>query len=310
MNKYHLSVIFAATLALAACTNDNEPTAPDNGPMAAQVNASIEGTTTRASGTEWAVGDQIGISSVSSGLTQYENIPYRYDGSEFSPTDVAIYYQEAQEQVTFNAYYPFDGSTGTMPASIPATTTADDQTAEKQPKIDFLFANGAMGSKANPTVNFTGNNAFHHCMSQITLTFIEGSDMNFPGSLSGYKLKGLKLSGEFNSSNGTTQTKGEMADLDIELSDVETENVDNKNQYTASPVILYPQDMNGTIGIEVTVDGETYSATLTIPGNKKALEAGNNYTWPVTVSKTGMSVGQAEIWDWTPVQGDGTTATM
>lgn len=309
MNKYHLSVIFAATLALAACTNDNEPTAPDNGPVAAQVNASIEGTTTRASGTEWAAGDQIGIFSVSSGLTQYKNYPYQYDGSEFSYTDDAIYYQDAQE-VTFSAYYPFYGTTGTMLASIPATTTANEQTAENQPKIDFLFAKGAIGSKANPTVNFTGNNAFHHCMSQITLTFIEGSDMNFPGSLSGYKLKGLKLSGEFNPLDGTTETKDEVTDLDIELSDVRTENVDNKNQYTASPVILFPQDMNRTIGIEVTVDGETYSATLTIPENKEALEAGNNYTWPVTVSKTGMTVGQADIKDWTPVKGEGTTAWM
>lgn len=310
MNKFHLPIIFAAVLALAACTNDNEPATPDDGPVAARVNASIEGTTTRASGTEWAVNDRIGISTVSDGLTRYENIPYRYNGTVFSPADDAIYYQDAQEQVTFNAYYPFDGSAGFIPTSIEATTFADYQTAEKQPGIDFLFAAGATAKKSDPTVNFTGDNAFRHCMSQITLTFIEGSDMNFPGSLTSYTLKGLQLSGAFNPSDGTTQTKEGTTDLGITLSDVETESVNGKNQYTAPPVILFPQDMGGEIELEATVDGQIYKATLIIPESKSALEAGNNYTWPVTVSKTGMSVGQAEIKDWKPVQGEGTTATM
>ena len=311
MNKYPLSMIFAAALAFAACTNDNEPDTPDNGPVAAQVNASIEGTMTRASGTQWATDDCIGISTVTDGLTQYENVPYRYNGIVFSPADDAIYYQDAQEQVEFKAYYPFGGTAFfIIPTSIEATTSADYQTAEKQPEIDFLFAEGAIASKANPTVNFTGDHAFRHCMSQITLTFIEGSDMSFRGSLTGYTLKGLKLSGEFKPSDGTTQTKEEATDLGITLSDVETENVNGENQYTVSPVILFPQDMGGKIELEVTVDRQTYKATLTIPGSKSALEAGNNYTWPVTVSKTGMSVGQAEIKVWKPVQGEGTTATM
>lgn len=309
MNKYHLSVIFAATLALAACTNDNDPAMPDNGPVAAQVNASIEGTLTRAGGTAWAEDDCIGISTVGSGLTQYENIPYRYDGSVFSYTDVAIYFQDAQETVTFNAYYPFGGTAGSMPAAIDATTSAADQTADKQPKIDFLFANGATGSKADPTVDFIGDHAFRHCMSQITLTFIEGTDMSFDGnSLSSYTLKGVKLSGTFDPATGTAQPKGDAQaeGLDVELTDVTVESA----QYTAPSVILFPQEMGGQIGLEVTVNGQTYKAKLTIPDSKQALEAGNNYTWPVTVSKTGMSVGQAEIVGWKPVQGDGTTATM
>lgn len=312
MNKYPLSMIFAVTLTLVSCNNDNESAITDNGPVVAQVNASIEGTMTRVAGTDWATGDCIGISTVTDGLTQYENIPYRYTGTKFVSTDNAIYYQDAQEQVIFNAYYPFDGPASIIPASIEATTTADYQTAENQPKIDFLFAVGATASKAEPTVNFTGEHAFRHRMSQITLTFIEGTDMSFPGSLSGYKLKNLRLSGKFKPSDGTTQTKEETTDLGITLSNVETEYVESKNQdqYTASPVILFPQDMGGKIGIEVTVDGQTYKATLTIPESKSALEAGNNYTWPVTVSKTGMSVGQAEIKDWKPVQGEGTTAMM
>lgn len=304
-------LILAALLAvsLAACTNGNEPATPEDDPVAAQVNAAISGINTRTSGTSWTTDDCIGISTASNGYTQYENIPYKYNGTKFSPTEGAIYFQDAQEEVTFNAYYPFDGTPYSMPATIEAATTADFQTAEKQPRIDFLFAKGATASKAEPAVNFTGENAFHHCMSQITLTFIEGANMSFTaGSLTGYTLKGLKLSGTFNLEDGTAQPTATAAaeKLSIATSDV----VATEMRYTAPPVILFPQDMNGTIGIEVTVNGQTYHATLVIPNGEKALKAGNNYTWPVTVSKTGVSVGQAEIKDWTPVTGSDATATM
>lgn len=304
-----LKLFFAATaLMLAACTNDEVTTTPD-GEVTIEVNAAISGINTRASGTSWTTDDCIGISTASDGHTQYENIPYKYNGTKFSPAENAIYFQDAQEEVTFNAYYPFSGTTATLPTTIEAATTADYQTAEKQPGIDFLFAKGATASRAEPAVSFTGDNAFHHCMSQITLTFIEGANMSFTtGSLTGYTLKGLKLSGTFNPEDGTAQPTATAAAerLSIAMSDV----VATEMKYTALPVILFPQDMNGTIGIEVTVDGQTYQAKLIIPNGENALKAGNNYTWPVTVSKTGVSVGQAEIKDWTTVTGSGATATM
>ena len=53
----------ALALSLAACTNDNE--VMDNSPVAARINAEISNTvTTRASGTQWATYDQIGVSTI------------------------------------------------------------------------------------------------------------------------------------------------------------------------------------------------------------------------------------------------------
>lgn len=305
MKKY---IYLAATaLMLAACTNDNEPATPDNGPVAAQVNASIYGTLTRASGTQWADLDCIGITSAGGG-TDYINVPYSYNKSEakFQPDKWAGIYFQSPEVVTFNAYYPFTGTQGTAAGTIEVSTAAGYQTAAYQSGIDYLFAEGATGSKASPTVNFTDDTAFHHCMSQITLTFKAGADVDFEKeTLRNYSLEGRYLQGTFDTATGEAKAdkEKETATLTIPLADA--------TATTESSVILLPQDVaSGKIGLKVVVGEQTYYADLLLPNGKTALEPGCNYTWPVTVSKTGMTVGTAEIKDWEEVKGNDTTAEM
>lgn len=309
MKKY---IYLAATaLMLAACTSDNEPATPDNGPVAAQVNASIDGTLTRASGTQWADLDCIGITSAGGG-TDYINVPYSYNKSEakFQPDKWAGIYFQSPEAVTFNAYYPFTGTQGAAAGIIEVSTAAGYQTAAYQSRIDYLFAEGATGSKAAPTVNFTDGAAFHHCMSQITLTFKAGDDVNFEnGTLSSYTLKERYLQGTFDTATGEAKAdENKNAEtLTIPLTDVTATTEGN----VVSSVILLPQDVaSGTIGLEVIVGGQTYYADLLLPNGKIALEPGCNYTWPVTVSKTDMTVGTAEIKKWEEVNGEDTTAKM
>ena len=97
----------AFALSLAACTNDNE--AIDNSPVAARINAEIsDAVTTRASGTQWATYDQIGVSTIAGTGTYYNNVCYEWNGSSFTtPSENAIYFQ-TPESVTFRAYYPRD----------------------------------------------------------------------------------------------------------------------------------------------------------------------------------------------------------
>ena len=206
--------------------------------------------------------------------------------------------------MTFHAYYPFVPTPGTAAAPLTGVSTdATNQTAENQPLIDFLYASGATASKDAPTVSFTGDHAFTHRMSQVTLTFIEGDDMDLDGAW-GYTLGGLKLQGTFNPQDGTaTADDVEAKPLVLSLSEVETANA----RYTASSLILFPQDA-ASIALTVTLSGQPYTATLTVKDGK--LQPGNNYTWDVTVSKTGLVVGDAEIEDWNDVNGGGTTATM
>ena len=290
----------AATLTFAACSNNNEPANVENEPVAAQVYASINGLS-RATGTEWAANDRIGISTVGDGATTYTNVPYKYNAG-FASEGTTIYFQ-GTEEVTFSAYYPFAGTDGTAEATITATTTADNQTAANQPTIDFLFATGAKASKAAPEVKFTGENAFKHCMSMVTLTFKEGNDVTLTNNLTAYTLSGLKLNGTFTTANGTTAVTGDAADLAMTVTDVTVA----EKAYTAPSVILFPQDA-ASISLKITIDGKTFTATLNVPEGK--LQAGNNYTYPVTISKQGLSVGEATITDWNTVTGDAADATM
>ena len=295
--------IAALAFSLAACTNDEMTTAPD-GKAALKVNATIGTADTKASGTQWSAGDQIGISTEEGTATYYANVSYEWDGGSFTtPAENAIYFQ-SPETVTFHAYYPFTGKPGTAVQPLTGVSTdATNQTAENQPLIDFLYASGATASKDKPTVSFTGGHAFTHRMSQITLTFIEGDDMDLDGSFS-YTLGGLKLQGTFDPQTGNaTADDVTAAPLAINLTEV----LPAGGRYTAPSLILFPQEVTG-IPITVTVDGQDYSSTLGVKDGK--LQSGCNYTWEVTVSKTGLKVGDAEIKGWADVNGDGVTATM
>ena len=296
MKRY---ILLAATaLTLAACTNDEMTTATD-GKVALKVNASIGTVDTRAVGTQWTTGDQIGISTEEGTGTYYKNVCYEWDGSSFTTSPNNAIFFETSETVTFHAYYPYKGSADYTGVS----TAADNQTTANQPKIDFLYASGATASKDKPTVNFTGDHAFTHRMSQITLTFIEGDGMDLDGSWS-YTLGGLKLQGTFFPQTGNaTADDVTAALLTVNLTEVQP----TSGSYIAPSLILFPQEVT-SIPITVTVGGQDYTATLSVKDGK--LQSGNNYTWKITVSKTDISVGKAEIKNWETVDNGGTTATM
>ena len=294
--KTRLFTFAALALALAACTNDDENLNDDS--VAAVINAEIsDAVATRASGTAWAERDEIGISESRFG---YTNVPYRWESGKFTPTGTIIFFQD-DDPTTFSAYYPYNAAGGTL------TATTDATAQQNQPAIDFLYATGATASTHNPEVNFTDDTAaggtdcsFHHCMSQITLTFKEGSGVDFSTiQPTGYTLSGLMLTGSFDTTTGTAETDDATAaqDLDMTLT----------NGALTSSVILFPQT-KASIGLSVYYNSQPYTATLTIPDG--ALKAGNNYTYTVTVRNKDLSISSATISDWNPVNGGNVNADL
>lgn len=156
-------------------------------------------------------------------------------------------------------------------------------------------------------MNFTDNTAiggadcsFHHCMSQITLTFEPGSGVDFATlQPSGYTLSGLALEGSFDTTDGTaTADEGaQKPNVDMTLT----------GGALTSSVILFPQTM-ASIGLAVMFDGNPYNATLTVPDG--ALKPGNNYTYTVTVRNKDLIVRSAEIAPWNPVNGGNVNADL
>ena len=208
--------------------------------------------------------------------------------------------QRNDRQWSRGRYYPYDADGGTL------TATTDATAQQNQPAIDFLYATGATASTHNPEVNFTDDTAaggtdcsFHHCMSQITLTFQEGSGVDFNTiKPTDYTLSGLVLEGSFDTTTGTAETdaNAQTADLTMELNGVLT-----------SSVILFPQS-TASIGLSVYYNSQPYTATLTIP--EGALKAGNNYTYTVTVRNKDLTVSSATISDWNPVNGGNVNADL
>lgn len=295
MNTRLLPIAVLA-LCAAACTNDNENLNDDS--VAAVINAEIsDAVSTRASGTAWAERDEIGISESRFG---YTNVPYRWESGKFTPTGTIIFFQD-DDPTTFSAYYPYDADGGTL------TATTDATAQQNQPAIDFLYATGATASTHNPEVNFTDDTdaggtdcSFHHCMSQITLTFKEGSGVDFNTiKPTGYTLSGLVLEGSFDTTDGMAEADDATAaqDLDMTLT----------NGALTSSVILFPQT-KASIGLSVYYNSQPYTATLTVPDG--ALKAGNNYTYTVTVRNKDLSISSATISDWNPVNGGNVNADL
>ena len=293
-----------AALTFAACSNENDIV--ENAPVAAQVNAAISDLAlTRAAGTAWDGGDQIGVSTVGDGAINYTNVPYTIsDASKGSfSSAVPIYFQDTKT-VTFSAYYPYNADGGTVEKTIAAA----DQEADAQKQIDYMFATGATANKNNPTVSFTKDGdkdySFHHKMVRLDFTFKKGADTDLK-NMTDFTVGGLKLKGTFNTTTGEAKAADNVAAADLKITETPTAS----DTYSRS-LILFPQTVDGkSFNISLTLDGQTYKATLTLPNGKAAFESGYKYVYTITVNKTALSVQKAEISDWSDggsVDGDAT----
>lgn len=284
----------AAALALAACDNDDKYA--DNEPVAAQITANIGNSiSSRAAGTAWATGDKIGITTLRGSESKYVNMEYTTEKADGVFTGTPMYFQDAQAEVTFTAYYPFTGTEGTAPGIVENNTRAEQQTLENQPTFDYLW-DSRVGKKGQPNINFE----FAHKMSKITMTFQDGEGTHV-SKITSYSFDGLVLEGTFDPATGEAKAK-EMASETLTL------NVENVISGSARPsIIVYPQTTAGQVVLHIVKDGQTYKCELAFAGGK--LEAGTDYQYTIKLNKTGAEVTNSEIHPWSSQTGTG-DATM
>lgn len=266
----------ALALTLAACNNDNENL--NDGPVAAQFIADITpATRVNSEGTDWTDGDRIGVTGAG-----FTNVPYKRENGKFVTDGTTIYFNDTETH-TFHAYYPYQSDGGTVTVS----TAADKQGTG----IDFLFASGATGDVKNPTVSFTGDHAFHHCMSLIKFTFKPGDGLRFSETEpAGYTLDGLKLEGTFDTATGTTAvTAAANSPIHMQL-----------NGATTSQVIILPQEVTIPLDLSVSYNGQSYKATLKLPATPTAnfYTAGYAYTYNITLNNKDIEVSAPTINPW------------
>lgn len=266
----------ALALTLAACNNDNENL--NDGLVAAQFIADITpATRVNSEGTDWTDGDRIGVTGAG-----FTNVPYKRENGKFVTDGTTIYFNDTETH-TFHAYYPYQSDGGTVTVS----TAADKQGTG----IDFLFASGATGDVKNPTVSFTGDHAFHHCMSLIKFTFKAGDGLRFSETEpAGYTLDGLKLEGTFDTATGTTAvTAAANSPIHMQL-----------NGATTSQVIILPQEVTIPLDLSVSYNGQSYKATLKLPETPTAnfYTAGYAYTYNITLNNKDIEVSDPTINPW------------
>lgn len=289
MMKIRHFALAALAISMAACTSDNENMNTD-GPVAAKFIADITpATRVNSEGTEWTEGDRIGVTGAG-----FTNVPYKREYGMFVPDGTVIYFDDTETH-TFHAYYPYQAEGGTVTVS----TAADKQGTD----IDFLFASGATGDTRNPTVEFTGDHAFKHCMSLIKFTFKPGDGIMFsetePAS---YTLGGLKIEGTFDTATGTTAvTAATNSPITMQL-----------NGATTSQVIILPQGVTTSLDLTVSFNGLDYTTTLPNPSKPEAnqFSAGYAYTYNITLNNKGITVEEPEITPWEPGDSNNVSITL
>ena len=277
----------ALALTLAACNNE---ILNNDGPVAAKFIADITpATRVNSEGTDWTDGDRIGVTGAG-----FTNVPYKRENGKFVTDGTTIYFNDTETH-TFHAYYPYQSDGGTVTVS----TAADKQGTG----IDFLFASGATGDTHNPTVSFTGDHAFHHCMSLIKFTFKAGDGIIFNGmEPASYTLGGLKHEGTFDTATGTTAvTEAVESPITMQLGGA-----------TTSQVIILPQEVTSSLDLTVSFNGLNYTTTLPNPSKPEAnqFSAGYAYTYNITLSNNGITVEEPEITPWEPGDSNNVSITL
>lgn len=315
-------ILFAtAALALAACSNDDDSLCGNNGPVEARITAGVSGPTTRAIDNKWEA-DEIGVmvksvTGTTSGVTSvmanmYKNVKYTTnsttaDAANFQSAGASIFFQDANETVTFSAYGPYQTSAaanalpGRDADGVIYASTADQRDRSKQKIIDYIFATGATASRTNPTVVFNGANAFKHKMSRLIIVVKPGDDVSMDDlgkTTNNFELNGLKHNGNFNVTTGEATATGVASDWSLTGNGYQLRIPEG---YTFTS-ILYPQTLSNPLTFKATIDGQSYVNSSAI---RPALAEGMSYTYTITVKKTGLSVSGCTIENW----GDGGTGS-
>lgn len=287
MKRIFLYTMLAAGL-LASCTNDENL----NGPVAAQITAGINQATTRVSvdgnSASFTDGDKINVVAP-------DNNTYVYtlqSDDTWSDGNNPYYFQDTNP-VSFQAWY----ATATPQGTTISINTTTQTVTDGWNQWDILVTPTVTASASSPTINFTGDYAFKHIMSQVALTFKAGDGISDLTSLTAYTLKGLVTNDTFNTQ--TCALENETATGDVTITGISGV---SGPEYSATPLILLPQAVtNNQIALEVTYNNQVYKANLTTPIG--GLQEGYSYAYTVTIKNNGLEISDTEIEDWQPATG-------
>ena len=287
--KKRKSLFMTAALAAVAMTaftscsqNADEEFGKQVSAQKAQFVGSIVDVTTRAGGTSWANGDQIGITS-SDG--QLDNSQFLTKGDGDFSGDAEFWFKN-NDDVNFTAYYPYTaavGSDGIINGKMEGLGCIIGTGAEAQ---DYLFGTGTGNAS---TTNITL--AFKHTMAKVLINLnwngVKSNStwtINFPGN----------FQGKFNAKTGVAEGTAS------------TFNVGGiSNGYEGWALLEYP----GAISGEFTLTAEDGTVIKGSIPAETTLVGGKEYTFNISLNQDKAAVTNCTIADWDVVTGVGINAT-
>lgn len=276
----------ALTLALTACTQDElaDGNRLPEGEYPVVIRAtglSVEATPQAAPSTRATVdGDWQGVQtvalSVGGTVKEYDVTASDADGYKTATlsSDTDPFWWTSREDITVSAWWPYNATDmGTMPAVVVA---ADQSTQTAFQGSDFISAKAQTVQFDNPTLEFS------HRTARITVHLKPGAGIP---SVSGADVYVTGL-GKDNGNPATIRTYEAGGDT-----------------YEA---LTAPQTVKAnTPFIQVDLGGGTYYFR---PHSDVVLEAGNRYTYTVSVNATGLTLEGCTIGGWTDGGGESGTA--
>lgn len=256
--------------------------------------------------TVWTQGDAVGVFMLTAGgtipddiISEVNNIKYNAAPSgTLTPANTPVYYPRTGK-VDFIAFYPYsDKGTGNgkITADYKYGISVADQSHPEN--IDVLYAKAENKERTQSPVDLR----FKHVLSKIMLNIKLGDGLT---GLTADKITAVILTG--------MPATATLSLQDGTLAPGTTANISAVKTTTPSPgatatfTALVPPQAAGsyTRNVIVMVNGEEYTGT--IPG-ADAYVSNEMYIYPVTVQKTGISIGKLTIAPWEENdRGSGTT---
>lgn len=295
INFLAMTGALAGVMMLGACSVNDDINEHENQPVRFTAGigdvATLHGApVTKAAGTSWAATDEIGIFMMQSGSALAANKQYNLSnastGALAAEPGHEMYYPMDGSTVGFIAYYPYE--TGAALAT-PINVTIGDQ--RNQPAFDLLYSNNGTGSKSTAT---PVNLEFDHKLAKIVMNTTAGTGVDPDLTGMTVTIKGMNTKNTFALATGTLGTATTPAAITPQT-------LTAGSAYDA--IIMPGSYAASAVTVEFTVGSETFTWTLLAT----TFEGGNEYTYTVTLTRTGVSV-TGTINPWTEVSGGSETA--
>lgn len=275
----NLTYIFAATLFMVACNNEEISSLQDGKNLEVKFTSNLTDydsqVVSRLSGTSFDQDDEVAIWASSAGKAPFIGKKVLTAGADGKLSSTETFTYQDDNEVSFSALYPASLCDGTEQSDI----TLETQTVDGYQTLqDLLYATGK-GSAEKPTVALS----FSHKGVKIDVAVKESDAINLTGAEVFVK---AKSGGVFSFANSSITPKGTTA-TDIKIPLVVVTDFTNNVKYGST--IVAPQTLEGEcIGIKLKD-----KATKYLSYSKIELKEGFRYCFNIDTRKN--DVGETEI---------------